>query len=75
MSLPGPEPKHIAQSNAAGYLHDTYGWPLDRCARILTIAIQIRPSPNAVPTQHGFVEVVRDGNGFIMTDRGKRHRR
>jgi hypothetical protein len=73
-ALPGPEPKRVSRLAAASYLHDVYGWPLDRCERILATATQIRPAPNAEPTGHGFVEVVRDGSAYIFTDRGRRHR-
>ena len=74
MSLPGPEPRWVSGSAAAGYLHETYGWPMPRCERVLATATAIKPSPNNEPTEHGFAEVIRDGAGYRITDCGVRHR-
>jgi hypothetical protein len=75
MTRPGPEPRRIIGLKAASYLHDTYGWPLDRCVRILAIATWLKPDINAEPTEHGFVEIVRESNHYIITDCGRRHRK
>lgn len=75
MTNPGPDPERISGETAASYLSSTYGWPLDKSIRVLGTAIMIQPDPNAEPTDHGFVEVVRDGDDYIITDCGSRHRK
>jgi hypothetical protein len=75
MSRPGPEPQRIPAAKAASYLHGTYGWPLDHCERALAIATELQPAVDAEPTDHGFAEIVRDDDAYIITDFGSRHRK
>jgi hypothetical protein len=74
MSLPGPAPRWVSSAAAASYLSSTYGWTLARTERVLATATAIKPFPNNEPTEHGFAEVIREGAGYRITDRGVRHR-
>jgi hypothetical protein len=59
----------VTSLEAAGWLAQTYGWTLERAARVLTIATQMAPGEKAEPTQGGLVRVWRQGGNYLIEDR------
>jgi hypothetical protein len=69
MNTPAPVTSRTVTSLAAtGFLAGTYGWTLERAARVLAIANTVQPGGKAEPTEGGYVLVTRRGSSFLVED-------